>query len=381
MDSLMMVLGFLLLFLGVPISVITTIVFAIKKRKVKIPAICIPVSLVLSFIFLMIGGLLYSNTDEYKESSAKREAEIAKQEKQKEKEKKLEEEKLAKQKEEKEKKEKEKEKKSKKNKEKKEKKKEKKSQDKEKPKAQENQETQEANNEAESKPQPVSVESSVVLYYLDLYENFENYNGQYVTISAPINSVDEDSVFIREGIDGATGMIDIALLEPRSDLNSGDFITVTGRVDGKTLGCLYLKDANISQTGDASAQIYSQQKQEYEALSAQRAQQEVDSYKSSCEALSYEDILRNPDSYKDRNCVVSGTVNQIIEGWFGSYSIFVSDGAGNIWGCVYSYKDGEPHLLQGDGVTIYGKCNGTDTNTNLLGQQVTMPRIDVEYIN
>ena len=91
-------------------------------------------------------------------------------------------------------------------------------------------------------------------------------------------------------------------------------------------------------------------------------------YKASCETFDYQDVLRNPDSYKDRNCVVSGTVEQIIEGWFGSFTIFVTDANGNKWGCVYSYKDGESHLLEGDGVTMYGK-------------QVTMPRVDVEYIN
>lgn len=104
-------------------------------------------------------------------------------------------------------------------------------------------------------------------------------------------------------------------------------------------------------------------------------------FKSLCQTLNYEDILRNPDLYKGNYCVLSGTVDQIIEGWFGSFSIFINDYSGNKWGCVYSYKDGESHLLEGDNVTVYGKCEGTDTSRTVLGQQVTMPRIDIEYIN
>lgn len=75
MDDLLMVMGILLLFVGFPVSIITTIVFAVKKKKIKIPAIWIMVSFFLSIIFLVIGSTLYSRTDEYKEYLAKKEAE------------------------------------------------------------------------------------------------------------------------------------------------------------------------------------------------------------------------------------------------------------------------------------------------------------------
>lgn len=104
-------------------------------------------------------------------------------------------------------------------------------------------------------------------------------------------------------------------------------------------------------------------------------------YKNLCQQLNYEDILRNPDTYDGEYCVVSGTVDQIIEGWFDTYTIYVMDASGNKWECIYLYKDGEAHLLEGDSVTIYGKCNGTTTASTLLGEQVTLPYIDAEYIN
>lgn len=71
-------------------------------------------------------------------------------------------------------------------------------------------------------------------------------------------------------------------------------------------------------------------------------------YKGLCETLNYEDVLRNPDSNDGKYCVVSGTVNQIIEGFFGGYTIYIMDSNGNKWECSYSYKDDESHLLEGD---------------------------------
>ena len=104
-------------------------------------------------------------------------------------------------------------------------------------------------------------------------------------------------------------------------------------------------------------------------------------YKNLCEYYDYNDILRNPDSYKKKYCRIDGTVDQIMEGWFGSYTIYLMDDNGNKWGCTYSYKDGESHVLEGDYISVYGMLNGTETVTTVLGAQVTLPYVDLEYIN
>lgn len=105
-----------------------------------------------------------------------------------------------------------------------------------------------------------------------------------------------------------------------------------------------------------------------------------DEYKTLCNVLDYNDILRNPDSYNEEYCKLSGTVSQIIEGWFNSYSIYISDSNGNKWGCVYSYAENESHLLEGDYVTFYGMCKGTTKSTTVLGKQVILPYVNVKYI-
>ena len=101
-------------------------------------------------------------------------------------------------------------------------------------------------------------------------------------------------------------------------------------------------------------------------------------FKGLCNYLSYNDILRNPDSYEKKYCIVEGRVSQVIEGFLGN-SIFLKDSNGNQWGCTYSYEEGESHILEGDYITVYGKCNGTTKATTLLGKQVIMPSVSVEY--
>lgn len=105
-----------------------------------------------------------------------------------------------------------------------------------------------------------------------------------------------------------------------------------------------------------------------------------DEYKKLCKVLDYESILRDPDSYNGKYCKVSGTVSQVVEGWFDSFTIYVEDSNGNKWGCIYSYKDGEKHVLEGDSITAYGKCEGTENVDNIMGKQVTMPKVNLEYI-
>ena len=101
-------------------------------------------------------------------------------------------------------------------------------------------------------------------------------------------------------------------------------------------------------------------------------------YKKLCKYYDYNDILRNPDKYKEKFCIVSGTVDQTIEGWL-SDSIFITDSNGNKWGCVYSYNKGESKILEGDNITVYGELDGTTTSRTLLGKQVTLPYVVIKY--
>lgn len=55
MDILLMLGGLLLLFIVLPLSIIITIVFAVKRKKILVPAICIPASFLVGILLLVIG--------------------------------------------------------------------------------------------------------------------------------------------------------------------------------------------------------------------------------------------------------------------------------------------------------------------------------------
>ena len=145
-------------------------------------------------------------------------------------------------------------------------------------------------------PQPVAVEDSMVLPALKLFDNYEEYNNQYVTISVPISYASGDIV---EVDDETAGKFYVMLLEPRSDLSEGDYMTVTGLVDGMSLGEVQLRNSNISATGAEPAQIFEQGKQDYsnesdkiidaDSLSEQE-------FKARCKEMWYEDITFSEDN-------------------------------------------------------------------------------------
>lgn len=180
----------------------------------------------------------------------------------------------------------------------------------------------------------------------------------------------------------------------KENLEEDDIIAIFGTVSGKNdygfMGdSVEINDCMVFAVGE-EAEIYKKEKSdsglsEYlvvtEEVAKGNSDISEDDYKALCNTLEYEDILRNPDSNKGKYCVVKGTVDQIIEGFFGGYTIYVKDSNGDKWKCFYKYKDGESHLLENDYVSFYGECKGTDTSTTVLGKQVTMPDIEVKYIN
>lgn len=140
-------------------------------------------------------------------------------------------------------------------------------------------------------PRPVSVDDSIVLPALKLFDNYEQYNNQYVTISAPISYASEDIVEIDND---AAGKFYVTLLEPRSDLSEGDYVTVTGLVNGISLGEVQLDNSNISATGGEPAQLFEQGKQDYSNESGkiiEGVELSEQDFKSRCKEMWYEDIV------------------------------------------------------------------------------------------
>lgn len=227
----------------------------------------------------------------------------------------------------------------------------------------------------------------------DLAMYYANMSGVPFCTLINIDKIDEGK--IQSAINGGFMMSSFNTVKDYSGvLKEDEAVAVIGTVDGYSsygfVGeSLSFSDCMVIAAGD-DAKKFEQEKSDKSLKKYFEVTKEViasgvevseDEYKGVCEELNYEEILRNPDSFDGSICKISGKVSQIVEGFLNTFTIYIEDKNGDIWGCTYSYKDGESRLLEGDSVTVYGECGGTDTTTTVLGKQVTMPRIDVEYIN
>ncbi len=107
------------------------------------------------------------------------------------------------------------------------------------------------------------------------------------------------------------------------------------------------------------------------------------SYKESCETIAYEELARNPDTYKWKKLVMTGKVIQVLED-NNSKSINLRIATKGDYDDVvlvtYEYKEGESRILEDDNITIWGLYGGTYTYESVLGGDITVPYMMAEYL-
>lgn len=110
-------------------------------------------------------------------------------------------------------------------------------------------------------------------------------------------------------------------------------------------------------------------------------------YISQCMTISYEQLSRNPESYKGEYFTFVGEVIQVIE--YGiSVQIRLNITAEESYGTYYYkdpiyvtlnlHEDGN-RILENDIIRIYGQCEGLYTYIAVLGNTISIPKIDAEY--
>lgn len=230
----------------------------------------------------------------------------------------------------------------------------------------------------------------------DLGKYYSNMSGVNIYTIITVEDINENNIqtSLSDGYMFSEFCLDSAYTYQKNYVHEGDKIAIMGTVDKydsygfmgtsvKLKNCIIFADGNDAfeydkGTSDSSlSQYFVLNENVANSTNADLTESE---FKGLCKTLDYNDILRNPDNYNDKYCVVSGRVSQIIEGMF-NVTLYITDSNGNQWGCTYIYKDGESHLLENDSVTVYGKCDGTATVKTVLGKQVILPRVDLEYIN
>lgn len=139
-------------------------------------------------------------------------------------------------------------------------------------------------------------------------------------------------------------------------------------------------EKKIADNNKQQKNFVSNAKKQQKQAKKKTEKQKKSTYMKKCKSYSYKKIQRHPDKYEGKNIKVSGTVIQVMEGWFDTVSLRVEDPSGNIWYVSYGYSDKEAKILDNDRITIYGECTGTETYTTILGNSQTIPSVDAQYI-
>ena len=111
-----------------------------------------------------------------------------------------------------------------------------------------------------------------------------------------------------------------------------------------------------------------------------------ESYKAQCQNISYDELARNPDSYIGQKVTFRGEIIQVQEsGSDATYRINVTQGDYGIWDdtvlCTFDLSNSSSRFLENDIVTFYGDYAGLYTYTSVMGADITIPSVIIQYMD
>lgn len=117
-----------------------------------------------------------------------------------------------------------------------------------------------------------------------------------------------------------------------------------------------------------------------EAEEASIAAEEAKGYET---GITYEQLARNPDDFKDKKIKFSGKVLQVLEGSGKNNQIrlAVNDDYGNILFCEYNKNIVSSRILEDDHITVYGTSYGLYSYTSTMGATITIPAVILDKID
>lgn len=227
-----------------------------------------------------------------------------------------------------------------------------------------------------------------------LYKYGQYMVGQKVITVITADSVSGGSIKANTGAGEDSVFFDIVCeMKDKENANlvvEGAKLTIAGTVEENSINSstVNMVECSIIGLGEIEADLEADREtqiavgqgfQQYtEQQEAEAAAAAISDYKAKCVDVSYSDVERNPDTYNGTYVVVSGKVEQVSEGLFSSVTLRLNEN-GNMWYVTYSREDGESRILEGDYITAYGECKGVESYTSVLGSQITIPAMKMEY--
>lgn len=106
-------------------------------------------------------------------------------------------------------------------------------------------------------------------------------------------------------------------------------------------------------------------------------------YKKQCATIAYNELQRNPGTYKGSYIKVSGSVFQIISEASSSmyYSVYFIKAGSNIYLIKVDNYDSGRRILENDRITVWGEVGDLYTYQTVRGDSKTVPTIYVEFFS
>lgn len=236
-----------------------------------------------------------------------------------------------------------------------------------------------------------------------LYNHYEDYKGKKVVTSILVTStayntlyseIDKDALFSKLYFNFDKG-------SDTKGAKEGDYVIVLGVGDGKSILGDYreYKNCYVAAIGEqaqieydklAREAIEAEKKKQAEA--EEKLKEEKENYIDSCREIDYETLSRNPDKYKGEHFKLTGQVIQVLDSdsWFNDAttlrinitkeeSEYIDDWWKDTIVATVVIPKGADRILEDDVITFYGDCDGLYTYTSILGQKISLPKIDIKY--
>ncbi|MBD5509939.1 MAG: hypothetical protein HDR08_01565 [Lachnospiraceae bacterium] len=213
-------------------------------------------------------------------------------------------------------------------------------------------------------------------YPLVTYDEIKtnNFNGQYVIISATIdtveyfasmNWVDCDVWFLHENSyirNSITLQCDELISYSPKSLQPGDNIDICFFINVDSSFGFNIKGFNPNDNSISLEDIHN-------------------SFKQNCSPMDWENVMRNPDELWGTTYFFTGTVFQVISEQDNRTELLISTDKDKYIHVSYIYKDSESKVLENDTLIVYGTFYKIYKYTSVLGTNQRVPSIVAEFID
>lgn len=140
-------------------------------------------------------------------------------------------------------------------------------------------------------------------------------------------------------------------------------------------------NGEAKEEGKALKEAADKKKAEEEAAKQAQKAQELENKKASAQAISYDELMRNPANYKNQFVVISGKILQVIDSGYGTKSYRIAMNGSYDQVALVSYSGSYPNgnILEDDYITFYGTYKGTTSYTSVLGASITVPSLSSSF--